>query len=107
MATYEGVEYVLMNSVTEKWGIDVTVRFSRDDIFKYKTFGFENQGEIDSSYDDRMEKAIDNYIEDRERDITPDEIVSKINAYFQTHTEITRAQAKAYMDEKVMIDGAI
>jgi hypothetical protein len=90
-------------------GIDVTVLFTNDENGKTatKVFKFTDQGEISVQFDTRMINAINNFIDRRERDITPDEIVEKLKNYFEINTELTRAQALAFMAEKKTVSGVI
>lgn len=107
------IEYQIVKQVQEKWGIDVIVLFQNDvgknDVGKTvtKTFRFDDQAQIDSDFDTRMAKAIDNYIDSREREITPHEICDKLIEYFKTNDTLTRAQAVAFMSDKVLVEGAL
>lgn len=102
------IGYEIQAQKQEKWGIDVTVLFTSDSGKQAtKTFRFDDQNQIDSEFDTRMTKAISNFEDDREREITPEEIVRKLKNYFKSNTTLTRAQAIAFMEEKVIVDGAL
>ena len=102
------ITYELKRQIQEKWGIDVTVMFTSDNGKQaVRTFRFDDQDQIDAEFDARMAKAISNYEDDREREITPQEIVDKLKQYFQSNTNLTRAQALAWLDDKVLVDGAL
>lgn len=101
---------IVYNKVSErpqKVGIEVTVDFSSNGITKTKIFLFADQDDIDTNFTARMDKAIQNFIDGRERDITPTEIVEKLNNYFSSNTTLTRAQAKIFMEDKVIVEGSL
>jgi len=54
--------YHKINQISEKWGIDVTVHFSDENIDRTITFRFDSQEQMDSEFDFRMTKAIENII---------------------------------------------
>jgi hypothetical protein len=56
------ITYKVISQVSEKWGIDATVRFSDENIDKTITFRFDSQKQMDSNFKSIMTKAIENII---------------------------------------------
>jgi hypothetical protein len=102
------ITYELTKQRQESWGIDVTVLFTSDNgKTATKIFRFDDQAQINSEFTTRMSAAITNFENRRQRDITTKEIVKKLLNYFKTNDTLTRAQALAFIEEKIDVDGAL
>jgi len=77
------ITYTKLSEITEKWGIDVSVRFADAGIDVTKTFNFKTQLELDKDFVTRMAKAIANIENDIAESQTPNEfdIIEKALEY--------------------------
>lgn len=86
------IEYEKLAERTEKWGIDVTVRFHGDGIDTTKTFCFKDKEILASEYTARMAKARANLQNDLEESRLPSayDIADKLEEHFTTNDTITK-----------------
>lgn len=101
------ITYEKLAEISCRSGIDVVVQFTNGRKTKNKIFFFKDQDEIDNNYTAKMEKAIQNFIDDREREITPQEFMDKLKKYFSNNTILTREQVITFLSTKIVVEDTI
>jgi len=85
-----------INTIQERWGIDVVVQFTEEicSINITKTFSFADQKQLDLEYDIRMTKAVANIENEIAESKIPTliDIAERVEEYFIGNTIMSKAE---------------
>jgi len=88
------ISYQKLREVSERWGIDVAVRFSDVGIDITKTFSFANKEQITKDFGSRMLKAISNIEARMEAEKKPadSDIFVRCEKHFEANPTMSKAE---------------